>query len=304
MCFNTLHGTENESLPCGHTFHVACIAEFSLHSGVHRLDVPCFECMCVPSNEEVRALMSREVNPPREVDGDDVEVVGGGVDAEVVRQETFPETLYQDAQSRSNILGKRSRGSSAKKSRRDLIGSEVKELLKNKNLLKKQGQVQKRPAAESKSTSKTAIDVPESDSPSDSNDLSKNPEGGLAATSEVAKPEVEQNDLLHNQGAHPGGRKRLRAKTRDDQLPPEAPPASKKQKTRAEKRAAQKDKSKKRSLVETFLLPNETASSTETQAVKKTKGGKKKPKPRKHQLRSVVSFATMPNPSNLVESFN
>ena len=77
MCFNTLHGTENESLPCGHTFHVACIAEFSLHSGVHRLDVPCFECMCVPSNEEVRALMSREVNPPREVDGDDVEVVGG-----------------------------------------------------------------------------------------------------------------------------------------------------------------------------------------------------------------------------------
>jgi len=72
MCFNTLHGTENESLPCGHTFHVACIAEFSSFSGVHRLDVPCFECMCVPSN-----LMSREVNPPREVDGDDVEVVGG-----------------------------------------------------------------------------------------------------------------------------------------------------------------------------------------------------------------------------------
>ena len=116
----------------------------------------------------------------------------------------------------------------------------------------------------------------------------------------------------------------MRAKTHDDQLPPETPPASKKQKTEAEKKAkgeaAQKDKSKKRSLVE-------TASSTETQAVKKTKGGKKKqqkprarhrnlhqipkqassklrPKlPRKHQLRSVVSFATMPNPSNLVESF-
>ena len=89
ICLETLHGTENESLPCGHAFHVARIAEFSSIEGVHRLDVPCPECRCVPS-----VLMSREVNPPREVDGDDVEVVGGGVDAVVVRQETFPETLY------------------------------------------------------------------------------------------------------------------------------------------------------------------------------------------------------------------
>ena len=72
ICLATLHGTENESLPCGHAFHVACIAEFSSIEGVHRLDVPCPECRCVPS-----VLMSREVNPPREVDGDDVEVVGG-----------------------------------------------------------------------------------------------------------------------------------------------------------------------------------------------------------------------------------
>ena len=171
--------------------------------------------------------------------------------------------------------------------------------------------MKKKPAAASKSKSdNSAIGVPEADSPSDSQDLSKNPEGGLAAASIVAKPDTKMvglhrfwsNPILDdtsqndNQDVHQGGRKRMRSKTHDDQPPPAAPPATKKQKAETEQKAkgeaAQSSKSKKRSL-------DEPASSTQTEAVKKAKSGgkaaeaeKTPPKPAPDSETSVIEVAT------------
>ena len=55
-----------------------------------------------------------------------VEVVDLQNTPETRGQETFPETLCQDAQSRSNLFGESSRGSSKNRSRREAIGSDVK----------------------------------------------------------------------------------------------------------------------------------------------------------------------------------
>ena len=310
ICLATLHGTENESLPCGHTYHVSCIAEYAAIRGVHRLDIRCPACKCVPS-----VLISEPAlgdgQSIADEDTQTVEVVELPETPKTRGPETFPETPFQDAQSRSNVFGKSSRGSSAKKSRRDLIGSEVKDFLKSTNLLRKQGQVQKKPAAASKLKSdNSAIGVPEADSPSDSKDLSKNPEGGLAAASKVAKPDTKMvglhkfwsNPILDdtnqndNQDVHQGGRKRMRSKTYDDQPPPAAPPATKKQKAetaqKAKGEAAQSSESKKRSL-------DEPASSTQTEAVKKAKSGRKAaeaeetpPKPAPDSETGVIEVAT------------
>jgi len=88
----------------------------------------------------------------------------------------------------------------------------------------------------------------------------------------------------------------MRSKTHDDQPPPAAPPATKKQKAETEQKAkgeaAQSSESKKRSL-------DEPASSTQTEAVRKAKRGRKAaeaektpPKPAPDSETAVIEVAT------------
>ena len=245
ICYAPLRDTENESLPCGHTYHVYCINEFTKCRGVQKLDVPCPECKLVPS-----VLISESRGPGTEAGPSSQSVLEARQDAPVI------------------VVDPHCSPVSLPDSTLDSVPETVPE--------KPARSSKKNNATSSKKTTATSS--------------KKKPAG--VAKQDVAKPEVAKSEV----GAHDvargslfrffstssldddsqgntRGRKRLRAKTFDENFQQESAPATKKQKAAAEKEegeAAQKDKSKKRK------KDGENAEKEEGEAAQKNKAKKRK----------------------------
>ena len=244
ICWSTLEDTQNESLPCGHTYHADCIYEFCAIRGVHKLDVPCPECKLVPSvlisEARVRAFENCKESEPVIGAGEDSR---GGVDIDLQSTPVSGQGSSIESESVPGPTPERMPQRVTEQAPNPKKRSKRETLLETKNLCKK-------PASAASSSSKSTGD----------------------SSSEVAMPEVAKraaskggqsglfkffntcgladNDQdasqCNNQNAHGGSKKRLRAKTHDESLPPAAPPSPKKQKAKAEGDTAQKDKAKKR----------------------------------------------------------
>ena len=279
ICYATLRDPDlqNESLPCGHTYHAECIRQFSSVQGVHHLDVPCPVCKLVPSvlisEARVKAFESGQESEPILGVGQDsrggvvVDLQSSPVSVQGSSTESVPEPEPAAEPEQNQEPGQNQEPETAPQ-----VNPETKydrqSILKNKNLLRKpKTKPQKKPASSSNSkpdVAKAEVAKPKVAKPAASSSTSKgasslhaymNSASSKPAASEGAQVGWTPGGLFNyfspfpdtSQDAHGGSRKRMRAKTHDDSLPPAAPPATKKQQAAEEKEeveAAQKKNQK------------------------------------------------------------